>query len=395
MSSRWLRGTIWTVAILAVLYAPFAMTDVWAYGYANAPEFGQKLLSSSVSPEYVNEARETRVVPYQRSFWPMIVHSVLGGLLMLLGPVQLFSAIKRKRGVHRTAGVVYALVTLGSMIGAVFQVALTSILLGTVTAVTAGIVEIRAGRPQSHQRWMVLSFAFLMTAPLLRLEWGFLPEFYPGLSMAEINAIGSMTLGGFVAWVGVFVSRGLDPRRKIRGMRGTWVPWFVAVPAVVGGAVALWSAGDVMLNAGPEFGRLYWAFTVPFLICFAIMAQRWRKAVADERSWPADEWATHLVAMALVPPVALLYSLPVGAGFALAKPTAIATGLVVAWGAMTLAGIAVVALRLAIAEDADSASSPVASHAGPVNTSVRSSTKHAVTFRSPLPWQPRPMDDSV
>ncbi len=363
---RWLRRAVWTIVVVSVVYAPIAMTDLWRYRFDNAPVIGETLLGKAVSPQYVAEALATRLEPYRHSWMAMVIHSVLGGLLMLLGPVQLISALKRKRGVHRRTGVVYAIVTLVSMAGAgvylartptnevysgaLFQVALAAILLGTVLAVIAGVFEITQGRRQTHQRWMVLSYGFLLTAPLLRLEWGALPAIWPDLTMDQINRIGSMTLGGLVAFGALCVSRALDRRPSVRGVTGTWAPWIVLAPVLAIGAAGLAYCGTVMLDGDAQNARQFWGFVVPFAVCTAIAVVRWRRAAATGRTWPAEEWRLHLLGLGLVPLVSLLVGSVLGAAMGLDRPTAVATGLVVGWGTVAVFMTSTVNLRLVLAE---------------------------------------------
>src|SRR4029453_414896 len=95
-----------------------AITELWPYARPGAPALGEWLLSHVVSPRYVAEAAATRIGPYGRSLVPMIVHSVLGGLLMLLGPIQLLTAVRRRTRLHRAMGVAFAVTAYASMAGA-------------------------------------------------------------------------------------------------------------------------------------------------------------------------------------------------------------------------------------------------------------------------------------
>ncbi len=114
----WRRAAAIAVVAVCVGYAPIAMTELWPYAHPGAPALGEWLLSHVVSPRYVAEAAATRIGPYGRSLLPMIVHSVLGGVLMVLGPIQLLSAVRRRTRLHRAMGVVFALTVYASMVGA-------------------------------------------------------------------------------------------------------------------------------------------------------------------------------------------------------------------------------------------------------------------------------------
>ncbi|MFI0710385.1 hypothetical protein ACH4SK_06955 [Streptomyces inhibens] len=83
--------------------------------------------------------------------------------------------------------------------GAAFWIVLATILVGTELSVTIGIFAAVGRFPDLHQRWMLLSYGFLMTVPLLRLERGALPWFLPGRSMEDVNRVAIMHLGSVVA----------------------------------------------------------------------------------------------------------------------------------------------------------------------------------------------------
>ncbi|MFE1271429.1 DUF2306 domain-containing protein [Streptomyces sp. NPDC058758] len=236
------RGRVAVLALTAVClaYAPIAFTELWPYARPGAPALGEWLLGRTVSPGFVAEAVRDRTGPYGRSLVPLVVHSVLGGLLMLLGPVQLLTAVRRRVRLHRALGVVFAATVYASMAGAAvylvrtpperafsgaaFWVVLAVILVGTVGSLTLGVLAAYRGFPDLHQRWLLLCYGFLMTAPLLRLEWGFLPALYPGLSLQDVNRVAIMHLGALVSFGALLASRALDRRTSVPGLTGTWAP---------------------------------------------------------------------------------------------------------------------------------------------------------------------------
>ena len=251
----WRRWALIAVVAVSVGYAPIAMTGLWPYARPGAPAIGQSFLAHVVSPRYVADALATRIRPYRHSLAALVAHSILGGLLMILGPVQLLTAVRRRPRLHRATGVVFAVTVYLCMAGAavylartapadafggtVFWIALATIGIGTVLSVTAGIFAAQEGMPDVHQRWMLLCYGFLMTAPLLRLEWGALPSVYPHLSMVEINQIATMHLGSLVVFGALLASRALDKRDTIQGVEGTCVPTASLAAAHVAAAAAL------------------------------------------------------------------------------------------------------------------------------------------------------------
>ncbi|MFI0216100.1 DUF2306 domain-containing protein [Streptomyces lydicus] len=357
-------GRVATIAVVAVCvgYAPIAMTELWPYARPGAPAFGEWVLSRAVSPHYVADALATRIGPYERSLAAMIVHSVLGGALMLLGPVQLLSAVRRRVRLHRVVGVVFALTVYVSMAGAgiylartapgdafsgaAFWIVLATIMVGTVMSVTYGIFAAVKGFPDLHQRWMLLCYGFLMTAPLLRLEWGALPWVFPGLSMEDINRIAIMHLGSVVAFGALVASRARDKRATVRGVTGTWVPVPVLAAVHLAGALAL--AWIVRSYLGWEAGgrRLLAAYLVPYAATYAVMAVRARRAGREGRGWAREEWLLHLAALCLAPVVSAGAALFFARYGGLDRHTALSAGVAIGCGTLAFAATAVVSLRV-------------------------------------------------
>ncbi|WP_275461010.1 DUF2306 domain-containing protein [Streptomyces noursei] len=365
--ATWRRTATIAVVVVCVGYAPIAMTELWPYAHRGAPDLGTWLLGRAVSPQYVADALATRIGPYGRSLAAMILHSVLGGLLMLLGPVQLLSAIRRRIRLHRALGVVFALTVYASMAGAAaylartapgeafsgpaFWIVLATILVGTVLSVTFGILAAVGGLPDLHQRWMLLCYGYLMTAPLLRLEWGALPVLLPGLSMEDVNRVAIMHLGSVVVFGALLASRAMDKRDAVPGVRGTWVPTPVLVAAHVVGVAGLVRIVASSAGWGATGHRLLAAYLVPLLAAYLVMVVRQRRAGRDGRSWAREEWRLHLVALCLAP----LFSATAGLLFeryvGLDRRTALAAGIAIGCGMLAFAATAVVSLRVMFARE--------------------------------------------
>ncbi|MFE2012248.1 DUF2306 domain-containing protein [Streptomyces sp. NPDC059491] len=358
-----------TVAVTAVClaYAPIAMTELWPYASPGAPAVGEWILGRSVSPEFVAEAVRDRIGPYGRSLVPLIVHSVLGGLLMLLGPVQLLSAVRRRVRLHRVTGTVFAVTVYVSMggaalylvrtppeeafSGAAFWIVLATILVGTVGSVTFGILAAVRGFPDLHQRWMLLCYGFLMTAPLLRLEWGFLPSVYPGLDMLDINRVAIMHLGSLVAFGALLASRALDRRDTVPGLTGTWCPAPVQAAAHLAGAAGLAWITYALLDGGTAGRRLLVAYLVPYAVVYAVVAVRALRAGARGAAWAAEEWRLHLVALCLAPAFSAVTVPVLERSMHLDRPTALLAGVGIGGGMLAYAAVTAVSLRVLYARE--------------------------------------------
>ncbi|GGY27603.1 DUF2306 domain-containing protein [Streptomyces tanashiensis] len=367
--TRWGWGRTATVAVTAVClaYAPIAMTEIWPYARPGAPAFGEWLLGRSVSPEFVAEAVRDRMGPYGRSLVPLIVHSVLGGLLMLLGPVQLLSAVRRRIRLHRIAGTVFAVTVYVSMAGAAlylvrtppaeafsgaaFWIVLATILAGTVGSVTFGVLAAVRGFPDLHQRWMLLCYGFLMTAPLLRIEWGLLPSLYPGLDLRDINRVAIMHLGALVSFGALLASRALDRRTDVPGLTGTWCPLPVRVVTHLAGAAGLVWITAAFLDEGTAGRRLLLAYLVPYAVTYAVIAARAARAGSRGAHWAREEWSLHLAALCLAPAFSAVTVPVLERTLGLDRTTALVAGVGIGCGMLAYAAVTVVSLRILYARE--------------------------------------------
>ncbi|MFF8731876.1 DUF2306 domain-containing protein [Streptomyces sp. NPDC015171] len=385
-TSTWRRAAAVTVTVVCLWYAPFAMTELWSYARPGAPAPGEWLLAHAVSPRYVADALATRVAPYRHSLVPMIVHSVLGGLLMLLGPAQLLTAARRRVRLHRALGVVFAVTVYASMAGAAvylartaprdafsgaaFWIVLATILVGTVLSVTFGILAAVGGHPDLHQRWLLLCYGYLLTAPLLRLEWGALPAVLPGLPMTEINRVAIMHLGSLVVFGALLASRARDRRDTVEGLGRSWAPLPVTVAAQLAAAAALVWIVRALAAHGAAGRRLLIAYLLPYAVAYAVMALGARRAGRAGRTWAREEWRIHLIGLCLAPPLSVGTVAVLEHSLALGRFTALTAGVAVGCGVTAFGATLVVSLRLMYAREVLKRTAPAALPAAPVTTPV-------------------------
>ena len=355
------------VTVVCLAYAPIAMTELWPYARPGAPALGEWVMGRVVSPRYVTDALADRIAPYRHSLVPMIVHSVLGGALMLLGPAQLLTAAGHRTRLHRTLGVVFAATVYVSMAGAgiylartapedafsgaAFWIVLATLLVGTVLSVTFGILAAIRGLLDLHQRWMLLCYGFLLTAPLLRLEWGFLPRLLPGLTMEQINQVAITHLGLVVTFGALVASRARDRRRTVEGVSGSWAPLPVLAGAQLAGAAALLWIARSYLDFGATGRRLLWSYLLPYAVGYVTMAVNARRAGRQGRHWAQEEWRLHLTALGLAPVLSIAAAPVFQHALGLDRLTALTAGVAIGCGMLAFAATTVVSLRVVRAGD--------------------------------------------
>jgi len=350
------------VTVVCLAYAPLAMTELWPYARPGAPALGEWVMGRVVSPHYVTDALANRIAPYRHSLVPMIVHSVLGGALMLLGPAQLLTAARHRTRLHRVLGVVFAVTVYVSMAGAgiylartapedafsgaAFWIVLATLLVGTVLSVTFGILAAIRGLLDLHQRWMLLCYGFLLTAPLLRLEWGFLPRLLPGLTMEQINQVAITHLGLIVTFGALVASRARDRRTTIEGVSGSWAPLPVLAVAQLAGAAALLWIAYSYLDFGATGRRLLGAYLLPYAVGYVTMAVNARRAGRQGRHWAQEEWRLHLTALGLAPVLSVAAAPVFQQALGLDRLTALTAGVAIGCGMLAFAATTVVSLRV-------------------------------------------------
>ncbi|MEV5530072.1 DUF2306 domain-containing protein [Streptomyces prunicolor] len=366
-NSTWRRATMIAVTVVCLAYAPIAMTELWPYARPGAPALGEWVMGRVVSPHYVTDALADRIAPYRHSLVPMIVHSVLGGALMLLGPAQLLTAARHRTRLHRALGMVFAATVYVSMAGAgiylartapedafsgaAFWIVLATLLVGTVLSVTFGILAAIRGLLDLHQRWMLLCYGFLLTAPLLRLEWGFLPRLLPGLTMEQINQVAITHLGLIVTFGALVASRARDRRTTVEGGSGSWAPLPVLAVAQLAGAAALLWIAYSYLDFGATGRRLLGAYLLPYAVGYVAMAVNARRAGRQGRRWAQEEWRLHLTALGLAPVLSVAAAPVFRHALGLDRLTALTAGVAIGCGMLAFAATTVVSLRVVRARE--------------------------------------------
>jgi uncharacterized membrane protein len=171
-----------------------------------------------------------RATPVLVAFY---VHICAGGVALLVGPMQFWAGLRRRRpGIHRTLGRVYlTAVWVGALAALVLAPVNTAGMVGffgfgtlaVLWAWTAwrGYRSIRAGDVRSHQAWMIRSFALTYAAVMLRLWTGVLVgvqvPFASDVEAAFQNAYAAVP---FLCWLpNVVVAEWLVRRRGLPTLR--------------------------------------------------------------------------------------------------------------------------------------------------------------------------------
>ncbi len=362
--SRPARIGLAALAIGCLIYIPGTVLAMMPYLHAGAwtPETWARdhLPGSSVAARSITAAFAGRKAPYLHSEWPMLVHTILGGGIMLLGPWQLFTGSTRRmmRG-HKVIGRTYAIIVAVSMIaaaaylvrtpwtdvfsGPVFAVGLWGFWVGVVVSLTLGIIAIRRGAVERHLRWMVFSYACLMSAPLIRLGWTLVMGANHSIAMPIANIyVGSALFG--VCTIGATIgARAIDRRPVVPGMRKVWVSEGAMTACVSIGIVGYIVLGMLSFTWAPQWGptRIYYSATwFAVLGISAVSALRHR--ARGTHPYAEQEWRVTFAAHVLAPAVGMTFAGILMLATGISAETAEMAGVAVGWGACGLAAFAVV-----------------------------------------------------
>jgi uncharacterized membrane protein len=162
MTERRHGGALWwVVAVLSLLIA--------LYGLAFALE-GERRFTGELAASF-----------RERSGW-IRAHALLGGLALLLGPLQLRRGLLlARRRLHRLLGKLYLGAALGtgatglyvalySYGGWVTHLGFGLLALGVLVCTSRAYLLILAGDAAAHREWMIRSYALICAAVTLRIE---------------------------------------------------------------------------------------------------------------------------------------------------------------------------------------------------------------------------------
>ncbi|MBB3036510.1 DUF2306 domain-containing protein [Hoyosella altamirensis] len=359
MKNKQVRTAMWIgLALLCVVYGPMAIEYMLRFFTPNAPSLWDTTFSSVVGDEIVygeGSIHLDQQAAYENSLGWLLVHTIGGGLAILLGITQ-FSQRFRTRylHIHRRIGRAQVTIVIISMIaasgylirtgpddtfsGPAFYLQLWALVIATLTTSILAVIAIVRGHVRTHQTLMAVNFALLLSAPLLRIGYLLFGLAWPDATHDIIN-VASGTVVPIVLFLGaVFAIRASDTRRisKINQpiavppwVRGTiyasavvaFIPLFVAVSSYIGG-----------------IDRLLAAHLVTYVLALIVVAAMGRQAQRDGDVIGAAEWKVIHLGLAAAPAAFVVlwavYTIPftVSEAFYGATLTAAAVTLFVAYG---------------------------------------------------------------
>lgn len=249
-------------------------------------------------------------------------HIFLGVFCMLFGGLQFWPWLRREHmKVHRLIGGLYVLTAPVSVLLSLIYLGLTPpqhlythltgfvalwiFGFGAIASIGLAIRALRQRRIHEHMGWMALSFACLLVAPMLRLNWVFTAWAWPHIDQETLNLV---TLGFML------------PQCLLIGLGLIWANRQAQVRRRAASPMAD-AAGRLFLLATP----LWWALAAA---ATAVVALAWGGGI-EQVGLASLPGASTLMTPALVAREALAWSATqgLGAAFAIALGAALLTGL--------------------------------------------------------------------
>lgn len=379
-------GRVWdAMAVVSLMYLPMAALAMGPY-FLEDPTAVVSQLPDGGFRHFVEGALAGRAGSYQAHLVGMVSHTVTGALLMALGPYLLYSRPWRRTLRHVVAGRLYLATALASMTGAlvflvnepleaaftgpVFALGLWAMLVGTVSSALLGWVAAVRHQIRLHVIWVCLNYGFLMSAPLLRIEWGLFGVLGVGDTLEEVSpqsAIHVVAVSTTIAAVG-----GLHLADLIRSRRSVLVPLGAStgtasgegggvaprsgvprplVLATMGAGVGAFVviAGRYLEHGASATTHLAW-FAVPLVILLVGVEALRRRARGRGRVELAEDHLVLLVWLAASPVIALGVAAASRVWLGLDPAVADASGVTLCGGLAVYGAIQTVAIRSELTE---------------------------------------------
>ena len=316
------RLLYWLVVAVAVGYAPLAINYMWRYFYPGTVQLQAMLTTAAVGHDYATGARSVdavRAADYMHNRQILLMHTTLGGIALTLAMFQ-FSARLRQRypAVHRWMGRVYMVLMTLAMFGSLnflvrthpvpvwgglaFDLQLWALALSTLASGWLALWAIRHRYVVTHQAWIGVNIALMLTAPLLRVFWiGIGPLWHKADLLSNLGA-GSISLtivapGG--AAIAFMLARARLPIQRSAAPDGSMADSLtIALLAIAGIVVFALKCRTLPANFPYELLSMHLVPLVGYsLLCWIGYAN----ARSNGQAFAAWQWRVLLIGAACVP----------------------------------------------------------------------------------------------
>ncbi|MFC1474253.1 DUF2306 domain-containing protein [Rhodococcus qingshengii] len=324
---RWAHFGYIFLGLVVAFYAPLAFS-YFLNGPANVrPQ--DHVLEFLVSPAFafgVGSVNDGHLETYVATYAAMWLHTVVGTLILVTGFLQFSTRLRtRHSALHRTLGkafligalivsataVVYLVKTPAEKVfsGWAFSEVLWLLAIGTTTSAVLAFVAIRRRDVVAHQQYVALTYALVCSAPLLRIGWITVGQFWGTKEM--INLTEGAWAGPFLITCAIAYTRLNDTGRS----RGASAMVSGRVLRLAGAAATIGTVALVVVASRttwdswtPEwFTPGWWPLIIfalaPYLAQTILFAALARRAATRGDLSAQNTWRTYLVGNLAAPAV--------------------------------------------------------------------------------------------
>ncbi|RAQ40659.1 hypothetical protein AFGD_009001 [Aspergillus flavus] len=302
------------VTVIVIFFAPLSFT--YFFDKTHTSNLSDKALAVLISPEFaygagsgtMSDVNGSQMIVYLRNLTAMFPHTIAGSTAITVGLVQFNTTLQFKYPViHRWLGRLYALcaviISWSSMSyiadamptkevfsGDPFAYILSSLSISVPITMACAIYAIWNGDIGTHREFMVLNYAFMLSAPIPRVQWITLGRLW-GENKYIVNLYSSIFSGPFLVAASIFYLR----QRHVRPSSPLLTSPNARLTAAASGFLGLL----FLLTKGPSITggshpKAFWLALVPQLTFYMTLFTAFARAAkrrGDMRSYTA--WVTY------------------------------------------------------------------------------------------------------
>ncbi|KAE8365232.1 hypothetical protein BDV27DRAFT_171801 [Aspergillus caelatus] len=302
------------VISMVIFFAPLSFT--YFFDKTHTSNLSDKVLAILISPKFaygegsgtMSDVKGGQMVVYLRNLTAMFSHTIAGSIAIVIGLVQFNTTLQFKYPViHRYLGRLYflcamtitwssrsfladAVPTKEVFSGDPFAYILSSLSISLPLTMACAIYAIWNRDIGSHREFMVLNYAFMLSAPILRVQWITLGRLW-GETKYIVNLYSSIFSGPFLVAASIFYLR----QRHVRPSNSLLTNPNTRIIATASGLLGLLflAIKGPSFNGGPR-PKAFWLALGPQLICYMALFTAFARAAkrrGDMRSYTA--WITY------------------------------------------------------------------------------------------------------
>ncbi|KAL2827916.1 hypothetical protein BJY01DRAFT_241021 [Aspergillus pseudoustus] len=302
------------VIITVIFFAPLSFT--YFFDETHTSNLSDKALAILVSPDFaygvgsgtLSDLNGGQIKRYLRHLPAMFSHTIAGSIAIVIGLAQFNSTIQFKYGsLHRFLGRLYILCALviswSSALfladtipkdevfsGHTFAYVLSSLSVGLLVTIALALRAIWKRDISSHREFMVMNYAFMLSAPVLRVQWIILGRLW-GETKYIINLYSAIFSGPFLVATSILYLRQRYARPSNSFLVSSQFRQIVAACGLLGFVFQIIKGPS--LNGGPYPKAFILALGAPLAFYMALFTVLARAASRRRDMGSYTAWVTY------------------------------------------------------------------------------------------------------